>query len=89
MYLPGSGIRPEAMDGARVEPWRDYRSGFSTGETAGGVLGASAAASVSVNATTHIHVNGSADPGATGEAVANQQSRVNADLTRNLQGSYA
>lgn len=89
LYLPGSGIRPEAMDGARVEPWRDYRSGFSTGETAGGVLAAPAAASVSVNATTHIHVNGSADPGSTGEAVANQQSRVNADLTRNLQGSYA
>lgn len=47
-----------------------------------------AAAPVSVNATTTIYVNGSADPGATGAAVANQQSRVNADLTRNLQGSY-
>ena len=54
LYLPGSGIRPEAMDGARVEPWRDYRSGFSTGETAGGVLGASAAASVSVLSLIHI-----------------------------------
>lgn len=86
--LPDTGIRPEHMDGARVEPWRDYRSGFATSETAGGVLAAPAPASVSINATTNIYVNGSSDPGATGEAVANQQSRVNADLTRNLQGSY-
>ncbi|MGE8655625.1 MAG: phage tail protein [Achromobacter sp.] len=85
---PGSGIRPEHMDGAQVEPWRDYRSGFATGETAAGALLAPATGSVSINATTNIHVNGSTDPTATGEAVANQQSRVNADLTRNLQGSY-
>lgn len=88
LTLPGGGIRPEHMDGAQVEPWRDYRSGFATGETAGGVLAAPAPASVSINATTNIHVNGTSDPHATGEAVANQQSRVNADLTRNLQGSY-
>ncbi|MFY2007944.1 phage tail protein [Achromobacter xylosoxidans] len=88
LNLPGGGIRPEHMDGAQVEPWRDYRSGFATGETAAGVLAAPAPASVSINATTNIHVNGTNDPHATGEAVANQQSRVNADLTRNLQGSY-
>ncbi|WYX07744.1 phage tail protein [Achromobacter xylosoxidans] len=88
LNLPGGGIRPEHMDGAQVEPWRDYRSGFATGETAAGVLAAPAPASVSINATTNIHVNGTSDPHATGEAVANQQSRVNADLTRNLQGSY-
>lgn len=88
LNLPGGGIRPEHMDGAQVEPWRDYRSGFATGETAASVLAAPAPASVSINATTNIHVNGTNDPHATGEAVANQQSRVNADLTRNLQGSY-
>ena len=77
------------MDGARIEPWRDYHSGFALGEAGGAALAPPAAAApVSVNATTTIYVNGSADPGATGAAVANQQSRVNADLTRNLQGSY-
>ncbi|CAB3866039.1 phage tail protein [Achromobacter ruhlandii] len=81
--------QPPPMDGARIEPWRDYRSGFALGEAGGAALApAAAAAPVSVNATTTIYVNGSADPGATGAAVANQQSRVNADLTRNLQGSY-
>ncbi|WP_144658073.1 phage tail protein [Achromobacter dolens] len=81
--------QPPPMDGARIEPWRDYHSGFALGEAGGAALAPPAAAApVSVNATTTIYVNGSADPGATGAAVANQQSRVNADLTRNLQGSY-
>lgn len=81
--------QPPPMDGARIEPWRDYHSGFALGEAGGAALAPPAAAApVSVNATTTIYVNGSADPGATGAAVANLQSRVNADLTRNLQGSY-
>lgn len=85
----GGSWQPPPMDGARIEPWRDYHSGFALGEAGGAALApAAAAAPVSVNATTTIYVNGSADPGATGAAVANQQSRVNADLTRNLQGSY-
>ncbi|MGE4439767.1 MAG: phage tail protein [Achromobacter pulmonis] len=85
---PDTGIRPEHMDGVQVEPWRYYPSGFATDAAAGAALVPPAAAPVSINATTTIHVNGSTDPRATGEAVANQQSRVNADLTRNLQGSY-
>ena len=85
----GGSWQPPPMDGARIEPWRDYHSGFALGEAGGAALAPPAAAApVSVNATTTIYVNGSADPGATGAAVANQQSRVNADLTRNLQGSY-
>lgn len=85
----GGSWQPPPMDGARIEPWRDYHSGFALGEAGGGVLAPPAAAApVSVNATTTIYVDGSADPGATGAAVANQQSRVNADLTRNLRGSY-
>jgi hypothetical protein len=62
----GGSWQPPPMDGARIEPWRDYHSGFALGEAGGAALApAAAAAPVSVNATTTIYVNGSADPGAT------------------------
>lgn len=44
-------------------------------------------ANQSVNQETNITVQGSADAGATGQAVAGQQSRVNFDMTRNLRGA--
>jgi hypothetical protein len=39
-----------------------------------------------VNQQTEINVIGSADPDATARSVAGQQSRVNADMTRNMKG---
>lgn len=57
-----------------------------------GKLGANAAPaaskSVTVNQKTDVHVHGSPDAGGTGRAVAGEQSRVNADLVRNMTGAY-
>jgi hypothetical protein len=51
---------------------------------AGGVAEAErrAADAVSISQATTIHVNGTSDPAATAKAVASEQRRVNADLTR-------
>lgn len=43
-----------------------------------------AASAVHVSSQTTVHVNGSSDPHATGQAVASQQRRVNQDLTRSF-----
>lgn len=85
--VPGS-VLPPALDGTQVAPWRDYQPGFVTGAAAGVAAGQQSGGPVSVNATTNVYVNGSIDPLATGQAVASQQDRVNADLTRNLQGNH-
>lgn len=57
-----------------------------------GKLGVNPAASTSKSLTvsqkTDVHVHGSTDPAGTGRAVAAEQSRVNADLVRNLTGAY-
>jgi hypothetical protein len=54
-----------------------------------GVGGAPAASrSVTISQKTDVHVHGSPDPGGTGRAVAGEQSRVNADLVRNMTGAY-
>jgi hypothetical protein len=57
-----------------------------------GKLGANAtqtaSKSVTVNQKTDVHVHGSPDAGGTGRAVAGEQSRVNADLVRNMTGAY-
>jgi hypothetical protein len=42
---------------------------------------------VTVNQKTDIHVNGGDAPATTGRAVADEQRRVNADMTRNLAGA--
>lgn len=68
---------------------------FATGQfdAMGNPLGGSLAGDVgqsvqqSVTQETNIVVQGGADPGATGRAVAGEQGRVNADMTRNLKGS--
>ena len=92
--LPGTGfaqvpgVLPPALDGTQVAPWREYQPGFAIGAAAGAAAGQQSGAPVSVNATTNVYVNGSVDPLATGQAVATEQGRVNADLTRNLQGIY-
>ncbi|GEM_PF-2056100 len=85
--VPGS-VLPPALEGTQVAPWRDYQPGFVTGAAAGVAAGQQSGGPVSVNATTNVYVNGSIDPLATGQAVASQQDRVNADLTRNLQGNH-
>lgn len=43
--------------------------------------------SQTVQQKTDIHIQGGADPQATGRAVAREQGRVNADMTRNLRGA--
>lgn len=57
-----------------------------------GKLGVNPAASnsksLTVSQKTDVHVHGSTDPAGTGRAVAAEQSRVNADLVRNLTGAY-
>lgn len=45
------------------------------------------ATNVNVQQQTAINVNGSADAGATGKAIAGEQSRVNFDMTRNMVGA--
>ncbi|WP_250538815.1 MULTISPECIES: hypothetical protein [unclassified Caballeronia] len=47
-----------------------------------------ASKSVTFNQKTDVHVHGSPDPGGTGRSVAGEQSRVNADLVRNMTGAY-
>lgn len=57
-----------------------------------GKLGTNAAQaaskSVTISQKTDVHVHGSPDPSGTGRAVAGEQSRVNADLVRNMTGAY-
>ena len=43
--------------------------------------------SATVNANTTINVHGVSDPLAVGNAVANEQNRVNSDLARNTRGA--
>lgn len=45
------------------------------------------AAAVQIAQTTNINVTGSGDPHATGRAVADEQQRVNAQMTRNMKGA--
>jgi hypothetical protein len=45
--------------------------------------------SVTVSQKTDVHVHGSPDPSGTGRAVASEQTRVNADLVRNMTGAFA
>lgn len=47
-----------------------------------------ASKSVTVSQKTDIHVHGSPDPHGTGRSVASEQTRVNADLVRNMTGAY-
>jgi hypothetical protein len=42
------------------------------------------ASAVQIAQTTEININGASDPGATARAVASEQGRVNADMTRNF-----
>lgn len=49
--------------------------------------GGSTSAGVTINQTTSINVTGSGDPRATGEAVLNGQTRVNADIVRNTKSA--
>lgn len=51
----------------------------------GKVLGGMGSGGVQIAQTTTIHVSGASDPAATGRAVAGEQNRVNADITRNVQ----
>ena len=59
------------------------------GNPLGGALVGDLGQPVQQNVTqqTTIQVQGGADPAATGRAVAGEQNRVNADMTRNLKGS--
>lgn len=80
--LPAFG---EPMLPMIAAPWDGYRSGAPDAlELSLNV----ASPQVNLTATTNIHVEGSADPMATAVAVAGQQDRVFADLTRNTQGAY-
>ncbi|WP_183004064.1 hypothetical protein [Achromobacter sp. UMC71] len=79
LRLPAFG---EPMPQSLSAPWDGYRSGAL--ELKLNVE----SPQVNLTATTNIYVEGSADPMATATAVAGQQDRVFADLTRNTQGAY-
>ncbi len=79
LRLPAFG---EPMPQSLSAPWDGYRSGAL--ELKLNVE----SPQVNLTATTTIYVEGSADPMATATAVAGQQDRVFADLTRNTQGAY-
>lgn len=79
LRLPAFG---EPMPQSLSAPWDGYRSGALE------VKLNVESPQVNLTATTNIYVEGSADPMATATAVAGQQDRVFADLTRNTQGAY-
>ncbi|WP_025140353.1 hypothetical protein [Achromobacter sp. DH1f] len=79
LRLPAFG---EPIPQSLSAPWDGYRSGALE------VRLNVESPQVNLNATTHIYVEGAADPMATATAVAAQQDRVFADLTRNTQGAY-
>lgn len=82
LRLPNFG---EPMPQVMSAPWEGYRSGAPTRLD---VQLNVESPQVNLNATTHIYLEGAADPMATATAVAAQQDRVFADLTRNTQGAY-
>lgn len=82
LRLPTFG---EPMPQVMSAPWEGYRSGAPSRLD---VQLNVESPQVNLNATTHIYVEGAADPMATATAVAAQQDRVFADLTRNTQGAY-
>jgi hypothetical protein len=51
------------------------------------LVGPNAGTQQKISQETNINVQGSADANATGKAVANEQSKVNFDMTRNLKGA--
>ena len=79
LRLPAFG---EPMPQSLSAPWDGYRSGALE------VKLNVESPQVNLTATTNIYVEGSADPMATATAVAGQQDRVFAELTRNTQGAY-
>ena len=79
LRLPAFG---EPIPQSLSAPWDGYRSGALE------VRLNVESPQVNLNAPTHIYVEGAADPMATATAVAAQQDRVFADLTRNTQGAY-
>ena len=78
------------LNPASIEPWQGYAPGFA----GTGLLGLPGmppsqpgVTSATVNANTTINVHGVSDPLAVGNAVANEQNRVNSDLARNTRGA--
>ena len=97
--LPG-GIEPNGATGgfnraigaggatsaSGSDDWRQS-DGLNRRIQAGTSLGSSSGNNVAINQSTTIQINGAGDPVAVGGAVAQTQGRVNADLTRNMQGA--
>ena len=78
------------LNPSSIEPWQGYAPGFA-GTGLLGLPGMPPAqpgvTSATVNANTTINVHGVSDPLAVGNAVANEQNRVNNDLARNTRGA--
>ena len=78
------------LNPSSIEPWQGYAPGFA-GTGLLGLPGMPPAqpgvTSATVNANTTINVHGVSDPLAVGNAVANEQNRVNSDLARNTRGA--
>ena len=78
------------LNPASIEPWQGYAPGLA-GTGLLGLPGMPPAqpgvTSATVNANTTINVHGVSDPLAVGNAVANEQNRVNSDLARNTRGA--
>ena len=65
------------------QPWQNYYAGAYYGRRPG----AGDSKSVSMNSNTTIYVSGARDPKAVGDAVANEQTRVNAAAARTMSGA--
>lgn len=86
----------EGVSSRASAAWESTRNFFGFGEDEGSppalapspqAQAAMGGANQNLNQTTEIIVQGGSDPNATARAVAGQQSRVNADLARNMAGA--